>query len=122
MEGCSKNSLISASLHNLALPQPDSSSEHRSLLCPYSHQIGMSSRPWNSCSGVLTIFKYCHLNLFCKVGQSSSNGASDSYHNLASPIKVKQKHLTLSPSVKLCASIQSLVLRRWDSASSSGCT
>ena len=75
---------------------------------------------WNSCSGVFPIFEYCHLNLFCKVGQSSSNGASDSYHNLASPINVKQKHLTLSPSGKLCASIQSLLLRRWDSASSSG--
>ena len=77
---------------------------------------------WNSCLGVLLIFKYCHLNLFCKVGQSSSNGASNSYHNLPSPINVKQKCLTLSLSGKLCASIQSLVLRRWDSASSSGFT
>ena len=76
---------------------------------------------WNSCSGViLPIFKYCHLNLFCNLGQSSSNGASDSYHNLALPVHVKQKHLFLSPSGKLCASIQSLVLSRWDSASSSG--
>ena len=51
------------------------------------------------------IIEYCHLNLFCKVAQSSSNGANDSYHNLASPINVKWKCLTLSPSGKLCASI-----------------
>ena len=75
---------------------------------------------WNSCLGVLPIFKYCHLTLFCNAGQSLSKGANDSYHSLASPISVMQKHLTFSPSGKLCASIQSLVLRRWDSASSSG--
>ena len=67
---------------------------------------------WNSCLGVFPILEYCHLNLFCNGGQSSSNGASDSYHNLASPINVKQKCLTLSHSGKLCASIQSLVPRR----------
>ena len=70
--------------------------------------------------GSVSFFECCNLNLFCKVGQSSSNGASDSYHNLASLINVKLKCLiTLSPSGKLYASIQSLVLRRWDSASSS---
>ena len=74
---------------------------------------------WNSCLGVLPILEYCHLNLFCNAGQSSSNRASDSYHSLTSPISVMQKHLTFSPSGKLCASIQSLVLRRGYSASSS---
>ena len=75
---------------------------------------------WNSCSGVLPIFDYCHLNLFCKAGQPLSKRASDSYHNLASPVNVKQNHLTLTFLGKLWASIQSLVLRRCDSASSSG--
>ena len=64
---------------------------------------------WNSCLGVVPIFEYCHLNLFCNAGQSLSNEANDSYHSLASPISVTQKHLTFSPSGKLCASIQSLV-------------
>ena len=74
----------------------------------------------NSCLGVLPIFEYYHLNLFCKAGQSLSKGTSDSYHNLASPVNVKQNHLTLTSLEKLCASIQSLVLRRCDSASSLG--
>ena len=75
---------------------------------------------WNSCSGVLPIFEYCHLNLFCKAGQSSSKRANDSYHNLASPVSVKWKCLTLTSFGKLCASIQSLILRTCDSTSSSG--
>ena len=75
---------------------------------------------WNSCSGVLLILEYFHLNLFCNAGQSLSNRANDSYHSLASPNSVMQKCLTFSHSAKLCASIQSLVLRRWDSSSSSG--
>ena len=44
---------------------------------------------WKSGWGVLPIFEYCHLNLFCKAGQLSSKRANDSYHNLASPINVK---------------------------------
>ena len=80
----------------------------------------MSSRHGTVVPGVLPILEYCHLNLFCKAGQSLSSGASDSYHSLASPIKVTLKHLTFSPSGKLCATIQSLVLRRWDSTSSTG--
>ena len=75
---------------------------------------------WNSCSGVLPIFEYCHLNLFCKAGQLSSKRDNDSYHSLVLPVNINQKCLTLTSSVKLCASIQSLVLRRCDSASSSG--
>ena len=75
---------------------------------------------WNSCLVVLPIFEYCHLNLFCKAGQSSSKRANDSYHSLALPVNVNQKCVTLTLSGKLCASIQSLVLRRCDSASSSG--
>ena len=43
-----------------------------------------------------------------------------SYHNLASPIRVKQHLLTFWSSGKLCVSIQSLVLRRCSSVSSSG--
>ena len=50
---------------------------------------------WNSWSGVLPILEYCHLNLFCKVGQSLSIGVSDLYHSLASPVKVTLKHLYL---------------------------
>ena len=73
---------------------------------------------WNSCSGVFHIFEYCHLNLFCKAGQSLSKGARDSYHNLASPVNVKQNCLTLTSLGKLFASIQSLVLRRCDSTPS----
>ena len=87
-----------------------------SVFSPYLNVL----QAWNSCLGVLPIFEYCHLHLFCKAGQSSSKRANHSYHSLASPINVKQKHLTLSTSGKLCASIQSLVLRRCDSASSSG--
>ena len=44
MEGCSSNSLIFASLHNLVLLWPDSLSKHRSLLSLCFHQIWMSSR------------------------------------------------------------------------------
>ena len=47
-------------------------------------------------------------------------GLSDSYHNLASPIKVKQNLCTFMLSRKSCVSIQSLILSKWASASSSG--
>ena len=75
---------------------------------------------WDNYLGVFHIFEYCYLNLFCKAGQLSSKRANDSYHSLASLVNVNQKCLTLTSSGKLCASIQSLVLRRCDSASSSG--
>ena len=45
---------------------------------------------------------------------------SDSYHNLASPTKVKQNVCTLTWSGTSCVSIQSFVLSKCPSASSSG--
>ena len=60
----------------------------------------------------MPILEYCCLNWFCKLIQSTFIGLSDSYHNLASPTNVKQKHWTVS--------IQSFILKRCASASSSG--
>ena len=45
-------------------------------------------------------------------------GLRDSYHSLASPIRVKQNLLTFVSSGKLCVSIQSLVFNRCAVASS----
>ena len=50
--------------------------------------------------------------------QSTFISLSDSYHNLASPVKVKQNLCTLMWSWNLCVSIQSFVLSKWASASS----
>ena len=47
-------------------------------------------------------------------------GLSDSYHSLASPTNVTQKCWTMTPSWNACMSIQSFILRRCASASSSG--
>ena len=47
-------------------------------------------------------------------------GLSDSYHKPDSPTNVKQKHWTLTPSWNACVSIQSFILRRCVSTSSSG--
>ena len=52
--------------------------------------------------------------------QSTLIGLNDSNHNLASPTNVKQKSWTLTPSWNVCVSIQSFILRRCASASSSG--
>ena len=53
-------------------------------------------------------------------GQSTTIGFNDSYHNLASPVRVKQNLCPFATSGKLWVSIQSFVLKRWASAPSSG--
>ena len=75
---------------------------------------------WNNCSLVLPILEYCWLNTFCKLSHSAFISLSDSYHNLAYPTKVKQNLCTLTLSGKSCVSIQSFVLSKWASTSSSG--
>ena len=91
----------------------------------YASIVSVFSSKWkdlhacNSCSLVLPIFQYCCLNKFCKPCQSMFTGCKDLYHNLASPTNVKQNLLTLIPSKKWCALIQSLVWSNWASASSS---
>ena len=74
---------------------------------------------WNNCSLVLPILEYCCLNMCCNSSQSVFISLSDSYHNLASPTKVKQNLCTFKWSWKSCVSTQSLVLSRCASASSS---
>ena len=66
------------------------------------------------------IFEYCCPNCVCKPFQSKAIGLSDSYHNLASLTKVKQNLWTLTPFGNAWVSIQSFVLRRCVSTSSSG--
>ena len=51
--------------------------------------------------------------------QSTLIGLNDSYHNLASPTNVRQKHWTLTPSGNECVYIQLFVLSLCASASSS---
>ena len=68
---------------------------------------------------MLLIFEYSCLNWFCKPCQSTLIGLKDSYHNLASPINVRQNLWTLIPSWNWCVFIQLLVLSKWASASSS---
>ena len=75
---------------------------------------------WNKCSLVLPTLEYCSLNKFCIPIQSTFIGSDEWYHNLASPNSVKQNLWTWTPSTKWCAVIQSLLLGRWASASSSG--
>ena len=69
---------------------------------------------------MLPILEYCCLEVFCKPNQSMFTSLSDLYHNLASPVKVKQNLCTLIWSWNLYVSIQLFVLRRWASASLSG--
>ena len=68
----------------------------------------------------MAILEYCCQNWLCNPFQFKTIGLSDSYHSLVSPTSVKQNHWTWTPSGKACMSIQSLVLRRCTSASSSG--
>ena len=74
---------------------------------------------WNNCSLVLPILEYCCLNWFCNPIKSMFIGLNDSYHTLAST-NVKQTCCTLRPSWNACVSIQSFILRRCASTSSSG--
>ena len=52
--------------------------------------------------------------------QSMFMGLKHSYHNLASPTNVKQNIWTFTPFGNACVSIQSLILIKCASASSSG--
>ena len=94
---------MSVSIYSLSFPTTETTSMHG-----------------NNCSLVLPILEYCSLNTFCKSSHSAFIGLSDSYHNIASPTKVKQNLCTFMLSRKSCVSIQSFVLSKWASASSSG--
>ena len=74
---------------------------------------------WKYCSLELPNFEYCCLKHVCSAFQSISMGFRDSYHSLASPIRVKQNLLTFVSSGKLYVSIQSFVFNRCAMASSS---
>ena len=93
---------------------------HRNLLFLNFYWSGMISTTWNNCSLVFPISEYCCLNCVWEPFQSTAIGLSDAYYNLASPTNVKQNLWTLMPSGKAWVSIQSLVLRRCASTSSSG--
>ena len=69
---------------------------------------------------VLPNFEYCCLKCCCNPVQSTSNGLKILYHNLTSPVRVKQNLCTFAASRKFCVSIQSFVLNKWASTSSSG--
>ena len=75
---------------------------------------------WNNCSLLFPIFEYCCLNWFCKPCQSTFIGLEDSYHNLDSLTNVKQNLWTFTPSWNWCVPIQSFILSKCASASSSG--
>ena len=62
---------------------------------------------------------YC-LKCSCNSIQSSSIDLNVSYHNLTSPVRVKQNLCTFVSTGKLCVSIQSLVLNKFANTSSSG--
>ena len=81
---------------------------------------GNDLHAWKSCSIVLPILEYCCLKLFCKPTQSTFISLSNSHHKLASPVKAKQNLCTLMWSWNLCVFIQSFVLSKPASASSSG--
>ena len=72
------------------------------------------------CSLEFPVLEYCCLKLFCNPFQSKAIDMNDSYHNLAFPAKVKQNLWILWPSWNAWVSIQSVVLRRCYSTSSSG--
>ena len=69
---------------------------------------------------VLPNLEYHLLNWFCNSSHVIAIISNEAYHNLASPINVKQNLWTFTPSGKWCVFIQSLVLNRWASTSSSG--
>ena len=75
---------------------------------------------WDNCSHVLPNFEYCCLKHSCNPVQSATICLNNSYHNLASLVRVKKNLCTFAICGKLCASIQSFVLSIWASASSSG--
>ena len=75
---------------------------------------------WNNCSLVLPNFEYCLLNWFSYSCHVITIGSNKAYHNLDSPISVKQNLQTFTPSGKSCVFIQSFVLNKWASTSSSG--
>ena len=64
-------------------------------------------------------FEYCCLKHSCNPVQSTTIGLNDSHHILTSPTRVKENLYTFATSGKLCVSIQSFVLNRCASKSSS---
>ena len=77
---------------------------------------------WKYCSLVLPNLEYCCLKLSCRPAQSNCCCwvFNISYHNLASPKRVKQNLLTLWSLGKSCVVIQSFFLSKCASTSSSG--
>ena len=92
----------------------------KSLMFLYLYHNENDLHTKNKCSPVLPILEYCCQNWFCNPFQSKAIGLSDSYHNLTSSTNFKQNHWTSTASGKAWVFIQSLVLRRCASASSSG--
>ena len=74
--------------HNLRVWQPVL--YYESIYCLYISVKWKDLHTWNSCSLVLPIFEYCCLNEFCNSVQSMFIDIKDLYHNLASPVSVKQ--------------------------------
>ena len=90
------------------------------LLFLHSHYSEMIST-----HGIVALMHYQILNTFflkhsCNPVQSTTTGLNDSYHNLTSLVRVKQNLCTFATPRKLCVSIQSFVLNRCASTSSSG--
>ena len=69
---------------------------------------------------MLPNFEYCCLKCSWNPVKSTSIGLKVSYHNLASPVRVKQNLCTSASYGKLCVSIQSFILNKCAIASSSG--
>ena len=86
---------------------------HLSFL--HSHHNEIISIHGIMCFHILPNSKYCCMNCYCNPVQSITIGLNDSYNNLASLVKVKQKLCIFVTSENLWVSIQ-----RWASASSSG--
>ena len=87
-----------------------------SIISTFS-SIGNYLHAGSNCSCVLPILEYCCLKRFCKPTQSTFISLSNSYHNLATPAKVKQNLCTWTCSGNSCVSIQSFILSRCTSAS-----
>ena len=66
------------------------------------------------------ILEYWFLSLVCNSGHIITTGSNVAYQFLASPTKVKQNLWTFTASGKSCVVIQSLVLNKCASTSSSG--
>ena len=73
---------------------------------------------------IIALLYYLSLNIAALIYfnpiQATLIGLNDSYHSLASPTNVRQKHWTLIPFGNACVFIQSFVMSRCASTSSSG--